>query len=183
MWLVCPVCFRPLCQCIISAEALTLFFCCLASAPLFFRKCRCTCVCCVPAVLQSVWLLYSASAGVGRLLAETLWCSAHVISLISLCVCIQMSAGFRLRGACEHTWVSLCAQLFGQHTSKTFSPIFTVRLTITCRLFKSQRLDPAAVQKNILIMLLSVTVSMLWRQQIRKPCCDYCSCFEFRVCS
>lgn len=75
----------------------------LASAPLFFRKCKCTCVCCVPAVLQSVWLLYSASAGVGRLLAETLWCSAHVISLMSLCVCVQMSAGFRLQGACEHT--------------------------------------------------------------------------------
>lgn len=80
---LCPVCFRPLCHCMISTEALTLFFCCLASA--LFSSGNANAL--VFVVSQSVWLLYSASAGVGRLLAETLWCSAHVISLISLCVC------------------------------------------------------------------------------------------------
>lgn len=83
----CGLCVQillyPLCHSIISAQA----FCCVGSATLSSRKCKSTSVCCVPAVLQSVWLVYSASAGVGRLLARTLWCSAHVISLISLCVC------------------------------------------------------------------------------------------------
>lgn len=168
----------------VSLYHLSSSFCCVASATLSSRKCKSTSVCCVPAVLQSVWLVYSASAGVGRLLAGTLWCSAHVISLISLCVC---ASRWVLDSGSERMWTHTpethCAHSCLDSTHPKPSLLFPQSASLSPVGFSDLSVCIPLWCKNILIMILSVTVYMLWQQQICKLCCDYYSCLELRVCS